>query len=247
MDDLLDEDPDGLHHRVGTGTAANAALAFQGLASHALEHAEWPEAVAGAAQASLGRCALETARGQNLDLSDAEGEESYWRAVRAKTPPLFGCALYLGALAGSAAPETAREIERLSLPLGDIVQIGDDLGDALARPAAADWSRRWGNLPILYAHVADHPGRARFAELAMRVFDDSDALEEAQRLLVTSGAVSYCAYRLLEAYKAGMGRIAELGLPNPAPLEELFHSLLQPLRGLLERVGIEGADRLFAV
>ena len=246
VDDLLDEDPAGLQHRVGVGTAANLAVAFQGLAGYALESAEWSPEVAGLAQASLGRCALATAFGQNLDVQDVDGEDGYWRVVRSKTPPLFGCALLLGALAGGASPERARRIQELGLHLGDIVQINDDLRDAMERPAAPDWGRRWTNLPILYARLAEHPERDRFEMVADTVFDDPAALEQAQYILVRSGAVSYCAYRVIEAYKKGRHEIASLDLPEPAALDELFTIQVRPLRKLLARLGVDSPDELFA-
>lgn len=246
VDDLLDEDPEGLQHRVGSGTAANLALAFQGLAAFALEGVDWPAEARALAQASLGRCALATAFGQNLDAEDPEGEEAYWRVVHHKTPPLFGCALLLGSLAGGADPRQAAVVEKLGLHLGEIVQINDDLRDAMERPAAPDWRRRWTNLPILYARLAEHAEKERFEALRERVFDDSDALLEAQDILVRSGAVSYCAYRLLEAYRAGRRHVAGLGLERPEALDDLLAIHVRPLRALFERIGVESPDELFA-
>jgi len=244
VDDLLDDDPDGIFHRVGVGTAANVALAFQGMASRVIAESRLAPERQKRAQGAIGRMTLGTAFGQNLDAADLEGEEAYWRVVRHKTPPLFGCALELGALYGGACDEVAERVGSLGGALGEIVQINDDLGDAMAQPAKVDWLRRGTNLPILFARTAEHPERDSFEALAARVSQPA-ALAEAQEILVRSGAVSYCAYRIVEAYNQAIAEVHDWDLAVPGSLESLMQDQVEPLKDLLRLVGVESPEDLF--
>jgi len=245
VDDMLDEDPRGLYHDVGAGTVANLAVAFQAAGQVLLEEAGIPSEVRVTVQDDLARTALATAYGQHLDLSGLEGEEEYWRIVENKAPPLFGSALYLGAVLGGAAVETARGIQRLGSVLGKSTQVSDDLMDALEEPARPDWQSRWNNLPILYAMTAEHPDRGRFLELVSEV-EDPEALAEAQEILVRSGAVSFCTYQLVELQRDARRQLERLTLPDSGPIEELLEHHSRPLRSLLRRIGVESPEALLA-
>jgi geranylgeranyl pyrophosphate synthase len=185
VDDLLDEDPEGLHHEIGAGACANIALAFQAAACRLLEQAPLTPEAAREAQAALTMASLETAVGQNLDTSPPgdDLEAAYWRVTLAKTPPLFAGAFTLGALLAGATTEEARAVGALGEPIGRIIQAGDDMNDALETPAKPDWKSRWNNLAILFAMVADHPEKDRFLEL-LDQDDDPHALDEAQDRIV---------------------------------------------------------------
>lgn len=245
VDDLLDEDPRGLHHELGVGKVANIALALQATATKVLTYDPYPERQP-ALQRSLANMSLATCKGQHLDAEGLPGEERYWQVIRLKTPPLFGCALELGALLGGGSEEQAAALGSLGLPIGEMVQINDDLNDALEVPARPDWHREAGNLPILYARLAPHAGRDRFEELRSQV-QDEDALREAQNLLIESGAVSYCAYCLVESYKKAKRILSELSVADPTPLAELVDSHIAPLLALLRSLGIKEPEGLLSV
>lgn len=242
VDDILDEDPRGLHQTWGSGKAANLALALQAVAARVLAE-KAPEAVQARLHRSLAEMSIATAWGQQLDAEDRPGEEAYWETIRLKTPPLFGCALELGALLAGATAEKARAVAALGGPIGEMVQVNDDLHDALQVPACPDWRREGGNLAILYARVAPHAARERFEVLRRDVRAEA-ALREAQDLLIESGAVSYCAYSLCEAYKKAKQRIEEADLEDPAALHELVDSHIQPLLVLLRSLGVEEPESL---
>lgn len=238
VDDILDEDDRGLYRTLGSGPTANMALAFQAAALQALDGVESAETRA-LAQSNVAAMALATALGQHLDATRAvDGEEDYWKVVHTKTPPLFGTALFLGALLGGAEPEMARQMERLGGAMGVFIQVSDDLSDALKVPAGADWRRRTNNLPILYALTADHPEREEFVRLAERA-DDVAALEEAQRILLRSGAVSYCALKLIELSRLARGVLDRIDLPDPEPVRRLIEMQLKPLDHLFHSVGVD--------
>jgi geranylgeranyl pyrophosphate synthase len=238
VDDILDQDDQGLYHSLGVGPTANMALAFQAAAHLVLEEVKDAETRA-LLQDNIAAMSLATALGQHFDATrEVSGEEDYWRVVHTKTPPLFGTALFLGALLGGASPETARQIERLGGAMGVFIQVSDDLSDALKVPAGTDWRRRTNNLPILYALTAEHPEREEFSRLAERA-GEPEALAEAQRILLRSGAVSYCALKLIELSRLARGILAEIALPEPGPLRRLIEMQLKPLDHLFRSVGVD--------
>lgn len=243
VDDLLDDDPEGLYHQVGPAATANMALAFQSVAGALLGECHLGREAECAAHLRLAATCLGTAFGQMLDSCDVEGEAAYWRVVRLKTPPLFSFALFLGALIGGATADRATEVAALGESLGEIIQISDDLHDALAKPAAPDWQRKATNLPILYASTADHAERQAFLALVPDVAN-SETLERAQDILVRSGAFSFCAYRLIQAYRQARQQIDRLSLQRLDAMINLFEHYLRPLRRLLRAVGVEEAEAL---
>jgi geranylgeranyl pyrophosphate synthase len=237
VDDMLDEDPRGEHVRSGNGPTANMALAFQAAAFRVVEQATPDLERRAAVVTSLARLALATALGQHLDFQRPDGEENYWQVVRAKSTPFYGAALQVGALLGNAPMEVAAGVHNLGALLGEIIQIHDDLLDALQTPAAPDWQGQ-PNLLILYARTADHPDRARFVSLLPQI-DDPQVLREAQQILIRCGAVSYCAYHLLRRHQAVRALLDALPLADPTPMRELLVQQTQPLIQLLRTTGTE--------
>jgi geranylgeranyl pyrophosphate synthase len=238
VDDMLDDEADGDFRRFGIGPTANLALAFQAAGHCLLDDPDVSPAVRAELHACLGRMSLATASGQHLDSREVGSEEEYWQVVDAKTPPLFGAALRLGALLGGAPAGTAAELERVGKVLGKFVQVSDDVADVLVTPAGADWRRRSNNLPILYAMTADHPAREEFLALSA-ASHDPESLAAAQRLLLRSGAVSYCAWKMIELSREAHAILAGIPLRDPGPLAQLLGGLMRPLDRLLSSVGLE--------
>ncbi len=238
VDDMLDDDPKGDYHRLGAGRAANLALAFQSAGHLLLDAPEVEPAVRAELHATFARMSLGTAYGQDMDSSELRSEEEYWRTVEAKTPPLFGAAFRLGALLGRAPLSAVDGLYAFGCVLGRFVQVSDDLSDALETPARADWGRRSNNLPILYAMTADHPLRERFLDLSARA-DDPEALADAQKILIRSGAVSYCTFKMIELSQAARETLAGVPLRDSGPVERILAAHLRPLHNLLESVGVE--------
>jgi geranylgeranyl pyrophosphate synthase len=238
VDDMLDEDPRGDHHFWGVGPVSNLALAFQAAGHLLLDAPEVPREIRPALQASFAGMSLATCFGQGLDARELKSEEEYWQVVESKTPPLFGEALRMGALLGGASGETAGQLARLGHVLGLLVQVGDDVTDALDSPARSDWKRRANNLPILYAMTAPHPDREEFLRLSAGV-EDPAALAAAQKILFRSGAISYCTFKLLELSRQAQALFATVPLQDPAWIRRLVDLHLGPLHRLLEMVGVE--------
>lgn len=238
VDDMLDEDPRGDHHFLGVGPVSNFALAFQAAGHLLLDAPEVPREIRPALQASFAGMSLATCFGQGLDARELRSEEEYWQVVGSKTPPLFSEALRMGALLGGASAETAGQLARLGRILGLLVQIGDDVTDALDTPARSDWKRRGNNLPLLYATTAPHPDREEFLSLSARV-EDPAALAAAQKILFRSGAISYCTFKLLELSRQAQDLFAATPLEDPQWIARLVDLHLTPLHRLLEQVGVE--------
>lgn len=238
VDDMLDDDPAGDYHTLGVGNTANLALAFQAAGHLVLDDPSLDGAVRAEIQALFARMSLGTAFGQNLDTRDMRTEEEYWETVGAKTPPLFGAAFYLGARLGGGSAGLAAELERLGGLIGLFIQVSDDLGDSLKAPAGADWQRRFNNLAILYALTADHPEREAFDRLSARA-GDPEALAEAQKILLRSGAVSYCALKLIEISRQARELLARTPLHDPEPIEHLLGVQMRPLDKLFRSIGVE--------
>lgn len=236
-DDILDEDPRGDYRVIGAGQAANMALAFQAAGHLLLNDPGIPPALRPALQECFAEMSLATCRGQDLDAQELSSEVEYWRMVESKTPPLFAAAMRMGALLGGASAGTADGLGRLGRILGRFIQVSDDVTDALETPARADWQRRSNNLAILYAMTAPHPDRERFLRLSLEVADPA-ALTAAQKVLLRSGAVSFCTLKLLEFSREARGLLEHLQLPRPEPVVRLVELHERPLHRMLESVGV---------
>lgn len=238
VDDLLDLDPTGIFNRIGAGRAANAALAFQAAAHKLVLQAEVPAVVRVALHGCIAEIFIATAVGQHQDSLEISDEAGYWRVVEAKTPPLFSSALAIGALIAGGSEEVIERLELFGRHLACFIQVSDDLGDALRTPAEADWHKPSGNLALLYASHAGHGDRERFLSLTPRV-DDLSLLAEAQSLLLSSGAVSYCVFKMIDFWQAAQATLAELPLTSSAPLHKLLSANLKPLQKLFASLGEE--------
>ncbi|MEM7350524.1 MAG: polyprenyl synthetase family protein, partial [Acidobacteriota bacterium] len=243
VDDLLDGDPGSQAEELGAGPTANLALAFQAVAGQIIEAAGLSAERRAACHAVIDRAGLDTARGQQRDLGPAASEADYWQIVEAKTPPLICAALALGGLFAGAPEPTVRKLFGIGVPLGKIIQISDDLCDVMSTEAQPDWQRPQHNLALLYASTANHREKDRFIHLSRRAAQP-EALAEAQKILVRCGAVSYCAYQLIELDRAARTQLVAATLPDSGPLEALLDRHLEPLEQLMRAVGVPSLTAL---
>jgi geranylgeranyl diphosphate synthase type I len=236
IDDMLDEDPRGEYRRAGHAKVANYAAALQAAAFEAFCSNEMQPETRLAGLRSLNRMMLMTALGQHLDVENSPDESVYWRVLEYKAAPFFGTALYLGALIGEASNQAANELEQLGRLYGEMIQIHDDLKDAMATPANPDWLQGRSSLPILFGQVVDHPERARFLELC-RDISAPEALSEAQDILVRYGAVSYCADQLLRRHQVMQEMLNTIPLVRREILDALLEELIAPVHRLFRETG----------
>jgi geranylgeranyl pyrophosphate synthase len=188
--------------------------------------------------------ALATARGQHMDVDNVGDEQDYWNVVSAKSTPFYGSAVEVGGIIGGAKSSVCQRLFDMGILMGEIVQLHDDLFDAFAKPAKPDWERPQNNLLMLYVMTADHPDREEFQRLSTEVFDPQK-LNRGQEILIRSGAVSFCAYQLLQRYQKLNQMTEELEIAKPDELKELFDVQFQPAMMLLQKVGAEIPPTLF--
>jgi len=238
VDDILDDDCGGVHFLYGNGPAANMALAYQSLAALSLCRAEISDFDKARASEALNRAALKTATGQQLDVQNLRGEESYWLVIHAKSTPFYGFAFELGAILGSASASITQDMYSLGVVIGEIIQVEDDLIDALEVPANADWKQGRNNLLLLYAQTAEHEKREQFLRLLTKI-DDPGALAEAQRILVSCGAVSYASYQLINRYRKAIKLLRGMSLIDPSGLHHVLDEYADSLRTRLKLSDIE--------
>lgn len=238
VDDILDNDPRGEYHHIGQGPAANMAMAFQALSFRLLESPEISPEIGATSKTILARIALATAIGQHLDVQNLRSETDYWSVVRAKSTPFYGGALQLGANLSGANYKQSQLLYDLGLLIGELIQIEDDLDDALQSPAGPDWMEGRNNLLILYALTADHSQKQKFISLLPQV-NELAVLQEAQRILISSGSLSYCAYLLMRRYKLAQQLLERAELPNPSPLTNILNDYADTIISRLHTWGVD--------
>lgn len=237
VDDMLDEDPRGEYIHRGPGPTANIALAFQAAATRLIHEARFSDKLKAPLFNQVAQIALATAVGQNLDVQNLQGEEAYWSIVKAKSTPFYGGAVKLGALIAGADPIVVEQLRQFGEMVGEIIQLQDDLNDALARPMNADWIHKRNNLLIMYARTADHPFQSKFEDLLERI-NEPNVLEEAQNILLKSGAVSYCAYLMVDKFRNARSLIKSTALVDPVPLTLILDDYAKVLLDLLHTSGV---------
>jgi len=249
IDDLLDSDPRGEYHRIGPSATANLSAAFQALSLEAIAQSKTEPAATLAVLESLNRAALLTALGQQLDAQNPSDEAAYWKVVQTKSSPFYGAAFHIGALLGGASLELAEELKRLGDLYGELIQIHDDLHDALAVPANPDWTLGRSPLPILFAQTVEHPDKARFLELrralvlsAVEGLPHPEALAEAQTILIRCGAISYGVHHILRRSEMAHEMLQGIPLSQRAGLEALLEEQVKPVRELFASLGTAGAS-----
>jgi geranylgeranyl pyrophosphate synthase len=238
VDDMLDADPRGEYHRIGMPAAANMACALQAAGMQAIAGCEAEPGTKLAALGSLNRMILATTLGQSWDVQAPADEAAYWRVVRTKSSPFFGAALEIGALLGGAAAEVAEGLKELGHLYGEMIQIHDDLNDALETPANPDWLAGRTSLPILFAQIVDHPDRQRFLELRGQA-SDPESLAEAQTILIRCGAISYGIDQLMRRYQEGRAILHGLALSQREGMEGLLDEVIDPVKKMFAALGMD--------
>ncbi len=246
VDDLLDGDLGGVSEGLGTGRAANMAVALHLAAHRIIATSPLSRGRRERCSSWISTAGLGTARGQDLDTVPADSEEAYWRIFEAKSEPLCAAGCTLGGIAAGCSADTVRCLAEIGKYLGRIIQVQDDLSDALAVPRKQDWQRPANNLPILYAMTADHSDRKRFLQLLSSTEQHQD-LREAQLILTRCGAVAYCIYYVVESYREVVKLARELPIVDPELLSTFLHRHVSSVESLLRDAGLEAPEDLWVV
>jgi geranylgeranyl pyrophosphate synthase len=237
VDDMLDADPRGEYHRIGMPTAANMACAFQAAGLEAIACSRAEPGVKMMALRSMNQMTLTTALGQSWDVQCPTDEATFWRVVKTKSSPFFGAALEVGALLGGGSAEVAGRLNELGRLYGELIQIHDDLNDALEVPANPDWTSGRSSLPLLFAQVVDHPDRQRFQELRKEA-SDPEKLAEAQTILIRCGAISYGVDQLVRRYQQSRAILDSLPLVKREELDNMLDEVINPVKKMFSALGM---------
>lgn len=238
VDDLLDEDDRFKAFGWMSGDLANLAQAIAAAGFDAIMRGPSESNAKMNAILYLNDMMLRTAAGQFMDKHNLiQNEADYWFLVQSKSAPFFETAFVVSALLGGATVECIDNLGKVGALYGEMVQIHDDLKDALSTPASADWQNDHASLPILFARTVTHPLRDEFIQLYQNI-TVPDSLKTAQKILFQSGGVSYCVKKLLErGYKAHK-LLQEIALLYPEPLEQLIHNIMRPVSDIFKNSGI---------
>ena len=236
VDDMLDKDPRGEYHQIGEAQVANIASALQALGLEAFFLSNSSSSTKISMARSTNQMIMSTTFGQYLDVKNPLDEADYWQIVDSKSAPFFGTAFYVGGLAGGASKSVSEKLKQFGYLYGEIIQIHDDLNDAMAIPANPDWMQNRSPLPILYARLVDHPSRPRFLELCQNL-SQLEALREAQDILIRCGAVSYCVDQLLQKHRTAQKLLESIPLVENKAMNELLEELITPVRTLFQSMG----------
>lgn len=239
VDDMLDNDPNGDYHRYGIGTCANMAIVWQTLGFQIIQQSTLSLQNKFAIIVSLNQMMLDTAIAQQKDVfGKSETEEDYWDKISAKTPPLFSSALFSGAIYGGATVSQASRVAALGVHIGKIIQISDDLSDIYQDRIEPDWTSPRNNLALLYCLEAEYNSKPLFLSLIDNI-DSPEKLKQAQQIVTSSGALSYCIYHILALYKELKIQIEKLDLPRPDKLDRMAMGLINPSMELIKLTGID--------
>ncbi len=238
VDDILDDDPRGHYLRMGSGRAANLALALQAAAHLVIKHGTIAPENLPAVGDCLQTMAFSTAVGQEMDVGVIADEEDYWQLVRAKSTPFYAAAFELGAIVAGASSYQRVAINEVGTLFGETIQLLDDLDDAFEIPAKPDWTRQNNNLAILFAKTANHAERDEFIEL-LKDSHEPDTLIQAQKICIRAGSVSYCIYQIVSRISQVKECLKQSDIPISDPVLGIFRQQLLPLKYLLHRIGVE--------
>lgn len=232
IDDILDNEADGAQQRYGVGKTANLAAAFQAAAIGLASNASEIEGHCLRAVEILSSTAYETAVGQNIDTANPNTEEGYWEMIRAKSGPFYGRSLELGAVLRGASRDIQKQMYELGCIIGEMVQIRDDLTDAMGAPASSDWTEGRANLVLLYGRIAAHGQKKVLIGLIEAIKNtplNEWFLTKAQQILIEIGAVDYCLHVLEEKKSAGLKLLGEMKLADDTELRHLLNNLAMVL------------------
>ena len=153
-------------------------------------------------------------------------------------PPEARARLMLAAAVAGRDTARGQELDAAGVPLGVLVQLGDDLGDVMGDALHPDWQRPGDNVALRFAMEADHPERERFHALVPRAADPA-ARTEAREILVRSGAFSFCVHHMRLAADEARRLVLAAPLADHAPVLEMIDHLTAPVEELLAGVGVE--------
>ncbi len=235
LDDLLDEDLRYVSEDRSASQLANMSAGLAGLAFQIGVELSPDLQVSKQICTILSKLLFNVSFGQALDTDNLEDEDTYWQVAGLKSGAFFSGAFSLGGVVGGADSNDIEALAKLGEEYGIMLQIHDDLRDALEIPANPDWLNGRFTLPILFAHLVNHSERKRFDQIRDKVRDPK-MLREAQEILVRSGAFSYGLFQIQEHHQIALNILDHLSLQDKSVIEKFFTELIQPVEHLLQNL-----------
>ncbi len=248
VDWLLDEEDWPQKSEEGVGGAANKAQAATAVALRLLDRVDGDEALRLSLRRDLEAMMLPFCLAQDGSVRPERKQEVYWRTVDGTTGSLFSYGLGLGAkaVAGSGGEQWAHKLAPLGRGLARLLQINDDLKDAIKTPEEPDWTGRTLNLTILYAETVEHPDQ----EIFCRRLKEGSALSDISEMidiLFRSGAVSFSTLSFIGQYQKALTDLAAADPPDRTPFERTLRHLVAPGLYLLEEATGKVADHFLTM
>jgi geranylgeranyl pyrophosphate synthase len=144
-------------------------------------------------------------------------------------------------MAAGASEELAAGIERFGAFIGRIVQIQDDLTDALEPGNDSDWRPPISNVALRYALHVDHADRESVRQLLPSAGAEGDARHQIRRILATCGAIEYGMSNVL-FYADEARRYLARQPVEQRYLTEFLDRLTAPTRNVLGSLGVSPDD-----
>jgi geranylgeranyl pyrophosphate synthase len=235
VDDMLDNEPHGVHETLGYGKTANMAMALQAM-SAMLINKLWIESYNRTAMVCmLSVLGFDTASGQQADIQEeAWTETRYWEIVEQKSAPFYGGIMAMGVamVISPAESDLVGAFFEIGELVGEMVQIRDDLMDIMAQPAAPDWAHG-GNLMMIYGRLAEDSSAFETAVQRIVQNGDLEALESAQQILIDEGCVDYCVHLLEERREKAAKILIDTKIKNHQPVQAVLNKLVIQISDLL--------------
>lgn len=230
-DRIMDEEP-GLHDARGIPVVGAGCIALVGAMMESLAGLALPLDRRRLLARIVGEGLWRSLEGQEREVATASIDENeYWRICAAKSEAGIAATVAACAIAAGQPIATLERWSRIGAILGRLIQIRDDLHDALVEPPQADWRRPRRNLLFLYA-VLSGGGAALDARIRAAA-DDVATVRAALRVeIAREGAVAYAHYLAHENIAAARGELRAVASMRPGGLADLLATIEREFRGL---------------
>ncbi len=245
FDDIMDADERKPDFGIDEGRRANLGGALLVATYKLIAGSDFPPDVQIRIVGEISDLLLEASAGQEIEASIRDGdrpnddpEATYWKVIQAKSSQQVGRNLRLGCIM-AGRPDMEERFFEIGMALGDMLQILDDVSDALYRELSPDWRATGINLLIIFCLHPGNPQRERFARLFEHATSDREAHRECREVMIRSGAVGFAIHHFFDRFLKTRKRIESLEGLDTGPLLEALHKPVRPLAAGFKELGIE--------
>lgn len=248
FDNLMDQDKDKPESKLHEGRRANLAASLLVAAYKLINESGFPERVQLRLCDELSTLLLQAARAQELEAQLAKGEvpnddpeQNYWSIQHGKSSQQIGRFLKLGAILAEK-PEWEDPVFQVGVAYGDMLQLVDDMSDALVKEISPDWDSTSKNLMIVFCLNENNPRRAEFLDHFRRAREDASAHRACRQIILDSGALGFGMYQYYDRYLKARKLIQSMQSMegyDTTPLDSLFRKNVRVITTFLKKMGVE--------